>query len=337
MAMQAQLKTLSRGLDVLELIEASPTPVSLTEIAHALDEAAPIIYRVLQTLEARGYVYRRPADKRYVHTGRSTGSGAITRAIDLLQAVSEVSHQGGDLPGLSRRSGLEEPLVEELLAPLAQKRLVECRPEDGRWRLSYSLLEIARPLLNGDGLESMMRPVMEAVHRKTGETVSLFRTSGSRQVVSAVIPSAQPVRYVMDVGSAYPLYLGAGGKAALAAMPEADVLRLLDESDLEPITDYRPDRDSLLDELRLIRERGYAVSTGERVEGASAVTVAVRDSSGVLRAVMGVMMPSFRAEAERLETLGAYLIQELARLHLPAVDSGSAGRATAYSSRTAER
>ncbi|GAA6129791.1 helix-turn-helix domain-containing protein [Halopseudomonas sabulinigri] len=68
-----QLRTLSRALDVLELIEASPVPISLSELAKAMDESTPIVFRILQTLEARGYIRRRAEDKRYSHTGRSTG------------------------------------------------------------------------------------------------------------------------------------------------------------------------------------------------------------------------------------------------------------------------
>ncbi|MEX0729775.1 MAG: helix-turn-helix domain-containing protein [Aquisalimonadaceae bacterium] len=322
-----QLKSLSRALDVLELIERSEGPMSLTEIATELHEATPIAYRVLQTLEARGYVYRRPADKRYLHTGRSTGTGAISRAVDLLRAIAEASPRGSNLPELAHHTGLDEPIVEELLAPMAEKRIVESALGDDRWRLSYSLLEIAKPLLRGDSLTAVIRPVMESLHRATGETVSLFHISGAMQVVTAVIPSSHPVRYVLDVGTSFPLYLGAGGKAALAAMTDEELERFLSDVSMEQITRFRPDKDALVADLQRIRKAGYAVSTGERVEGASAVTVAVRDAAGVPRAVLGLMMPSFRADADRLAALGQLLLTELENLHVPVSETGITTRA----------
>ena len=94
MASSYQLQTLARALDVLELMERTPEPMSLTEIAEAMGEATAIVYRILHTLEARGYLYRRPQDKRYSYTGRSTGAGAVSRAVDLLQAASRAVPRG---------------------------------------------------------------------------------------------------------------------------------------------------------------------------------------------------------------------------------------------------
>lgn len=49
-----QLKTLSRGLRVLGTIERAHQPMTLTEIAAAMDQPAPGVFRVLRTLEGGG-------------------------------------------------------------------------------------------------------------------------------------------------------------------------------------------------------------------------------------------------------------------------------------------
>ena len=315
---KSQLQTLDRALDVLEIVEASPEPVSLTEVARQLGEATPIIFRVLQTLEARGYVRRRAEDKRYIHTGRSTGTGSIRRAVSLLRGLSRFPARGAGLEELAGQAALDPASAREILGPLGESGLVEEDAASHRWRLSYALMEIVRPLLVSDDLLPLIRPMMERLNRETEETVSLFQRAGERQIVTALIPSPHPVRYVLNVGDSLPLYLGAAGKAALAALSDAQIEALLAAVDLKPLTGFQVDLDHLREEVREIRRLGYAVSTGERVEGASAVGATFVDGEGNPRATISLLIPSFRASGQRLRELGERLAGEVRALRIPA-------------------
>jgi DNA-binding IclR family transcriptional regulator len=51
---------LEKGLDVLELLAVQPGGLILSQIAHSLDRSVQEVYRVVVSLERRGYVYRRP-------------------------------------------------------------------------------------------------------------------------------------------------------------------------------------------------------------------------------------------------------------------------------------
>ncbi|MFI0471375.1 IclR family transcriptional regulator [Halomonas sp. HMF6819] len=312
-----RLQSLSRALDVLELVESADQPVSLTDIAKALDEATPIVFRALETLEARGYVHRRPNDKRYLRLAPSSGHSAIRRSIALMRALASTDNRGSGTPWLATQTGLEPQLVDELLATLVEENMVEALPNGTEWRLAYSLLELSRPLLNGNELARIVGPAMQRLHADTSETVSLFNLAGHHQVLSAVLPSPHPLRYVLDIGSSFPLHLGAAGKAALAGMESPEVEALLARDDLVRLTDYVPDRDRLRDELAATRQRGYALSFGERVEGATAVAAGVRDASGRMRAVLSLMMPSSRAPADKAHALGERLVREVDAIYIP--------------------
>ncbi len=56
---------LDRGLDVFELLAASETSLSLTEMASALGETPSAVFRILNRLESRSYVVRHPVSGRY--------------------------------------------------------------------------------------------------------------------------------------------------------------------------------------------------------------------------------------------------------------------------------
>lgn len=322
MASSYQLQTLARALDVLELMERTPEPMSLTEIADAMGEATAIVYRILHTLEARGYLYRRPQDKRYSYTGRSTGAGAVSRAVDLLQAASAAVPEGASLERLAAGVGLDPRIAEEILVPLSEKGLMRRDADSERWHLSHAVMELARPFLNSDDVLVRVRPLMEQWHAETGETVSLFHRAGHQQIVTAALPSPHPVRYALEVGSAFPLYLGAGGKAMLAFLPEAEREALIKAGHLDALTRYVPKVSVLRKELALIRQRGFAISNGERVEGASAVALPILREDGRPAAVLGLMMPSFRTSDAELQRLGERLSEALRSLYLPAGERG---------------
>jgi len=59
------LRTLERGLDILDCFHHSTTQLSLTELAAITGLNASTVFRILATLEKRNYVNRNPITKRY--------------------------------------------------------------------------------------------------------------------------------------------------------------------------------------------------------------------------------------------------------------------------------
>ncbi|MFL1407197.1 IclR family transcriptional regulator [Marinobacter sp. M1N3S26] len=314
-----QLRTLSRGLDVLERIEAAREPLSLTELAREMGESTPIVFRILQTLEERKYVYRRDSDKRYSLAGRASTRETVLRLMTLLRGVGGSGSRGASLSELATKTGFEPAVIEGLLEPLMERAIVEInRLGMERWRMSAKVLEFVRPLLAENDLTTQLIPVMERLGVETGETVSLFKRIGDEHVLTAVQPSRKPIRYVMEVGERFPLHLGAAGKAELAFVSSeqrARVFHRLGQSD----SGFDEDRIRRLDaELDQVRKQRYATSVGERAEGAAAVASPVRDAAGAVCGVLSVMMPSFRVSEEELHRIGDVLVRTLQSVFIPA-------------------
>ncbi|MDR7586293.1 MAG: IclR family transcriptional regulator [Armatimonadota bacterium] len=81
------VQVVDRGLDLLELLRDAPTPLSLGEIARRLGVAKTTGFRLLRTLERRGYVERLPGDHRYrlgpewvAYVGRLPGPPSLAEA-----------------------------------------------------------------------------------------------------------------------------------------------------------------------------------------------------------------------------------------------------------------
>jgi DNA-binding IclR family transcriptional regulator len=61
---------LEKGLDILEALAASPSPLSLAELARDLDRGSAEIFRMLVCLERRAYLRRDPVSGKYAPTLR---------------------------------------------------------------------------------------------------------------------------------------------------------------------------------------------------------------------------------------------------------------------------
>ena len=82
------LQTLSKGLAVLEALEAGDRGLTLTELAQRLGESPTVVFRLVRTLEDHGYVQQDPPTKRYALGLRVWEMGAkIVRRIGLVEAA----------------------------------------------------------------------------------------------------------------------------------------------------------------------------------------------------------------------------------------------------------
>ncbi|UTW12588.1 IclR family transcriptional regulator domain-containing protein [Marinobacterium rhizophilum] len=307
-----QLKTLGRGLEVLALLKAAPGPVTLSALSRQLGEPTTVVFRILKTLEACGQIRQDGTGKAYGTVMQPQDDGAtVERTLATVRALGEAYPGTVSAAELATLFACQAADLAGLLRALCREGVIE-QSREGYWRLAHGCLALAAPLIGQDDLAADLQPIMEALRRETRETVLLYRISGERQTVVVSLPSPQPIRYVLGVGSAFPLYLGAGGKVALAYMPAADARRYLEQADLVSSTDYVPEANNIQLMLSRIRHDGYAITLGERVEGAAGVAVPICGPQGQLEAVISIVLPAFRTDRAQLERMATQLRRTLA-------------------------
>lgn len=129
---------LEKGLDVLELLAAVKSPMTLSQISARLSRSVSELFRMVQVLEARGYVAASPNGDGFELTNklfslgisRGPSQNLLTVGLPLMQSLSEETRQAchlaivtddrmvviarveapGDL-GFSVRVGYQRPLV----------------------------------------------------------------------------------------------------------------------------------------------------------------------------------------------------------------------------------
>jgi DNA-binding IclR family transcriptional regulator len=227
---------------------------------------------------------------------RTTGVGVLDRCVGLLDLLADGPQT---LRSLATASRLPRPTAHRLLVALEAHRLV-ARDAAGAFRLGPRLTELAAVAGPELDLASLAGPVLDRLHRTTGESVQLYVRSGDHRLCIAARDAGTGLRDSVPVGALLPLAAGSGGKVLLAwsAAGHADMAG------------------ATADELAEVRGRGWAASVAEREPGVASVSAPVFRTNALLAAlcVSGPVSRLGQAPARKLSEPVAAAAAELSAL-----------------------
>ncbi|MFY0408892.1 IclR family transcriptional regulator [Solicola sp. PLA-1-18] len=242
---------------------------------------------------------------------------SLERAIDVLE-VLEATRTPLRLSEVARRSGLHISTAQRILRVLEARGRVESG--EAGYHTGVAMLFGAHAYLATSRVSLAARPVLQELAATTNLTASVFVRTGLSRAVVARVEGGNPMRYELPIGERLPLHVGAG--KVLAAYLDADELAtLMSEVDTSVRADgHRIDSSALDDELRLIRERGYAVAVNERVVGAASVSAPVVAADGSCTTAVQVAGHAPDFDDELVERLSVDVRQAASALrsYLPA-------------------
>jgi DNA-binding IclR family transcriptional regulator len=224
----------------------------------------------------------------------------IERALDVLNLFGEADGHTLGVTEIANELDLSKAVVHRILSSFRAKGFVEADDETRRYRLGPRVLYLGLAYMEGIDVRAMARPVLEELSRATNETATLsVRTGDARVYIDQVTPP-RDVKMVVQLGRQVPLHAGASSKAMLAFLDPAEVDAYLSG----PLPKLGPRTVTTVKQLRKelaeVRERGFAASSEERMEGAGSVAAPVLGADGRPAAVISVCGPveRFRDEAE---------------------------------------
>jgi IclR family acetate operon transcriptional repressor len=234
---------------------------------------------------------------------------AAERVADILDALRD-RPDGISLSALAARTGMPKSSVFRYAATLEARGYVRKDASDGSYSLGTALPAPASYL---DVLAGRIRPDLERLRDRFGETVNLGVLDGARVLYVDIIESHQAMRLAAKRGDRDHLHCTALGKAILGSFTDAEVRRMLRMAGLPKRTSRTITRlDDLLGELAVTRERGYAVDDEENEEGARCVAVPLTGA----RAIAGISIsaPAARLRGAHLARVAGVLADEVMRM-----------------------
>jgi DNA-binding IclR family transcriptional regulator len=202
---------------------------------------------------------------------------------------------------LARRLGLSKSAVHRLLTTLAAEHLIERNPHTGRYRLGIKLYELGMVVSTHVELHEAVAMHIDDLRASTGETVHVGILDGSEVVYVERRESLRTLHHMVDLGHRNFAHCTACGKVLLAALPDAELDRLLRDLRLTARTQRSiTDVDRLRVELAAVRTRGYAENVAESNPETASVGAPIQDESGRVVAAISVAGPLSRmSEAAR--------------------------------------
>jgi IclR family acetate operon transcriptional repressor len=237
-------------------------------------------------------------------------SQSASRVLSVLELIA--SHQPLGVSALAKRLDDDRSAVQRAVMTLADAGWIRTAPEAPvRWELSPRVFTLAHLPDSASDLSQRARPVLDALRDETGETAFLAIPDVSRFVVIEVAESPHSLRMASRVGQVIQLRESATCRAFL---PYADASRQAAMLGRAPAA-------SDLAEFAATRARGYGLSAGDVMPGATNLGAAIFDSRGEPVAALVVSGPSERITSARHEEIGKLVVRGAASL--------SRGRATA--------
>jgi IclR family KDG regulon transcriptional repressor len=213
-------------------------------------------------------------------------SGRAERLVEALEAVS-VHPDGLSVTEASRALGMSKAAASRLLASLAAAGLME-RDSAQRYVLGLRLWEFGAQAARRLRIADISRSLLLQTANDTGARLHISVLRGAKTVFLEMTDFAQGVAIpVIPAMPVVPAYACAPGKVMLAGYPDEEVKAVLEQPFQSYTSRTHTSLADLLDELKHIRQQGYAVNTGEYLQGHIGVAVPIYDYTGRITAAVG--------------------------------------------------
>jgi IclR family transcriptional regulator, acetate operon repressor len=239
----------------------------------------------------------------------SGNDGAVARSATRLVALFEAlakSEEGISLAELSTTIAAPKSSLLGLLRSVVALGYV--KHGHGLYRLGPKAFRLAADILATRRFPNLVRPILQELAAKSGETVFLvvLDRAAQRMTYADIIDSANPVRYTVPTGTTRPLYVSAGGQMLLAYQNPAWADAYIRSTRLDKLTERTiTDPEELRERLAVIRRDGFAISIGETVPGAAGVAAPIFNADGSVSAglLIGAPIDRFEHEVPELKRL----------------------------------
>ncbi|VTU26466.1 IclR family transcriptional regulator [Variovorax sp. RA8] len=225
---------------------------------------------------------------------------SVAKSFQVLEALNAAGRAVA-LTELAALAQLDRSAVQRVTHTLHALGYLRQHPLTRAFTLSGRMLAFGHTVLATNRLREKASPHLEALNRKTGETVNLTEMEGPDIVYVVRFPSLHAVSVNLHVGSRLPAYCSAAGRAILSKLDEAEAMAMLAAIKRTPMTKRTvTDLPGLRAALARARELGYALNDQEAFVGDISIAAALTNRSGEPIGAVNIAVPSPRWELEEV-------------------------------------
>jgi DNA-binding IclR family transcriptional regulator len=240
------------------------------------------------------------------------GLSVIKKATIILERFLDARTTSLSFNDILQGTPMSRATTHRVLADLTENGLLAQDAQRDEYRLGPLALSLGALAHNASGIVERALRRLEVLRDQFGETTILAELREDAVVPVRRIDGLHEMRMNQEVGRRYPAYAGATGRVLLAHLEPARLGAYLAGIRLEALTDRTIiSVEELRGALDQVRRAGVAVSRGERVPEAIAISAPIFDSRGEADCALTVSGLSSRWDAGRM-MVAAQAVKEAA-------------------------
>jgi IclR family transcriptional regulator, pca regulon regulatory protein len=170
-----------------------------------------------------------------------------------------------------------------------------------RFQLTPRVLRFGHAYISSVSLPQIAQPIVEELGHRTDESIALSVLEGTESLTIATSAPRRIVGAFTRVGTHLPALTTATGRVLLAWWPDDTLSDMMQTVRVEKLTSKtKASPDQIMEEVRRIRDSGYALNDEEIEVGLRVIAVPVRDPGGSVIASMCVSTYASRYEIDQL-------------------------------------
>jgi IclR family KDG regulon transcriptional repressor len=234
---------------------------------------------------------------------------SVERTFDIIEALSH-EKDGLGLTDIGKRVGLHKSTVFRLLSSLAEKGYIDKNPKTANYRLSLKFIELSSTFLNNLELKTEALPFLKKLASLTTQAVYFAILDGWEVIYIEKVETFESIRKYDIIGKRAPSYCTALGKSLLSGLSEDEIRERFQAI---PLTAFAPNTitnlDRLLQELDLIRARGWSEDDEEYEEGVRCIAAPIYDYRNCVIAALSTSGPKNIISKDRKRELSQYVVE----------------------------
>lgn len=238
----------------------------------------------------------------------SKSNQSVEKVFNIIELLAE-NGEPMRILDISKKLGMSTSTVLRFLATLESCGYV-CQDEETlKYYLTYKICNIANKVSSTASVRDIAHPYLKRLSKIFGESVSLAVEQEMSVVYIDVVEGPdQMLKTTQRIGNIAPMHCTGIGKLFLLEYPESKLDKLIDIKGLHRFTQNTlTSKEQLLDELKKIREQGYAYDNEECEVGARCIAFPIRDYTGKIVAGISVTGPVSRLTDELIEKRLKYI------------------------------
>lgn len=227
---------------------------------------------------------------------------SLRKGLEVIDCFAQ--RESWSLTELAAHLGLNKATAFRILHTLQESGYLTKDEDTGRFQLGMRFYSLGKTAMRHEQLKWQALPPLMHLAESTGETVYVGILYEGDAVCVQIVDGTELVRMHSFVGKRSPAHASALGKVLLASMPDAEIEDYVATYGLKSFTaNTITDPARLREELRQIRDQGYALDAEEMAIGLRCIGAPITDHTGRPFATVSLSAPSDRMTPERIATL----------------------------------